>query len=199
MKKIIIASLVGAIILFFWQFFSYAAMNFHKDDQAYTEKDKAIMSFLASQGLEEGGYILPNIPPGSSEEARESYMQTAAGQPWAKLQYHKAMDTGMGMNMTRGFISDFVILILFCWILNQVAILNFRKTLLAALAVGLIVFLNSYYINYIWFKDFDIKAKLMDSVVSWGLVGLWLGLYFTRNKKMPAVERTEVKSYEMAS
>jgi hypothetical protein len=199
MKKIIIASIVGALILFFWQFFSYGVMNFHKADQAYTPKEKAIIAFLQEQGLEEGGYVIPNVPEGSTSAEREAYMKNAEGKPWAKIQYHKAMDTGMGMNMIRGFVSDFAIIYLFCWILGQVTILNFRKTLLAALAIGFIVFLNSYYINYIWFKDFDIKAKLVDSLVSWGLVGLWLGFYMNRRKTIPAVERTDVKAYEMAS
>ena len=38
MKKTVIAALVGGLIIFLWQFLSYALINFHKPAQQYTEK-----------------------------------------------------------------------------------------------------------------------------------------------------------------
>jgi hypothetical protein len=199
MKKMVIASIVGGIIIFLCQFVSYAGANLHKDVQQYTDKEQNILAFLETQGLQEGGYMVPNCPPDVTMEQRESLMAKMDGKPWASIQYHKSLDTSMTMNMVRGLIANFIILFLFCWLLMKIPALNFRTALLASLGIGMIVFLNSYYTNYIWYKNFDIRASLIDAVVSWGLVGIWLGLYLTRKKKEPVAERTDVKSYEMAS
>jgi len=59
MKKAIIGSIVGALIIFIWQFLSFALINFHKPAQEYTDKQEAIMGFLDGQGLKDGGYLFP--------------------------------------------------------------------------------------------------------------------------------------------
>ena len=199
MKKMVIASIVGGIIIFLWQFVSYAGANLHQDVVRYTDKEKNILAYLEAQGLQEGGYMLPNSPPDATSEQQQAIWDSMDGKPWVSIQYHKALDGRMVLNMIRGLITDFIIVFLFCWILLKIPSLNFRTTLLASLGIGMIVFLNSYYANYIWYKSFDIKASLIDAVVSWGLVGVWLGFYLTRKKKDVAGERTDVRSYEMAS
>ena len=174
MKKMVIASIVGGIIIFLWQFVSYAGANLHQDVVRYTDKEKNILAYLEAQGLQEGGYMLPNSPPDATSEQQQAIWDSMDGKPWVSIQYHKALDGRMVLNMIRGLITDFIIVFLFCWILLKIPSLNFRTTLLASLGIGMIVFLNSYYANYIWYKSFDIKASLIDAVVSWGLVGVWL-------------------------
>jgi len=39
-------ALLGGLILFFYQFLSFAGANFHGNAQAYTEKQDTIMAFL---------------------------------------------------------------------------------------------------------------------------------------------------------
>jgi hypothetical protein len=36
---------------------------------------------------------------------------------------------------------------------------------------------------HIWYPMFDIRAYLIDAVVSWGLVGIWLGWWMNRRTK----------------
>ncbi len=180
MKNILIASIVGGILLFLWQFVSWGAANFHEPVQQYTEKQDAIMSFLNSQGLEEGGYIMPSLPKTASQEEWEKMMEETQGKPWASVQYHKAMDHSMGMNITRGLIIDILTVLLLCWIIRQFSLLSFSNIMMASLAAGMIVFFNANYTHYIWYRDADIWIHLMDAVVSWGLVGLWLGWYLPR-------------------
>lgn len=199
MKKMLLASFVGAILIFMWQFLSYAALNLHEPAQRYTEKQDAILEYLGSQGIAEGGYIVPNVPPGASEAQREAYMKQAEGKPWASIQYHNAMDTRMAPNMIRGFIVDMIIVWLFCWMMMKMQVVSFRNVLLSALAVGLIVFMNGHYTGAIWYKFFDTTQHLIDYIVSWGLVGLWLGWYLPRGRSERVVRKDEVRSYEMAS
>ncbi|MGZ5286056.1 MAG: hypothetical protein ACXWB9_02680 [Flavisolibacter sp.] len=182
MKKLLIGSIVGGLIIFIWQFISFAAINFHKPIQQYTDKEEAIMNFLNSQGLEEGGYFLPGMPEGISKEDYEAKMKKVVGKPWASLQYHKELENNMVMNMIRGFLVNVIAVYLFCWLVRRMNRPTFSTIMLSALVLGLIIFLNAPYINYIWFKSHDIWAHLLDYIVSWGLVGAWLGWWLTRGE-----------------
>ena len=57
MKKTIIGVLVGALILFIWQFISWGAVNLHSGMQQYTPKQTEILKYLGDN-LEEGFYYL---------------------------------------------------------------------------------------------------------------------------------------------
>ncbi len=183
MKKSLIAAFVGGLIIFIWQFLSWGLINLHEPAQQYTPKQDAIMNVLTSQGLEEGGYILPMLPKTASTEEMQQFMKDAEGKPWASVQYHKAMKNNMGLNMVRGIVINFITVLLLCWILTRLNAPAFSTILTASLFTGLIVFFNAPYTNFIWYEGFDIWAHLIDAVVSWGLCGLWLGWYLSRRSK----------------
>lgn len=183
MKKTIIAAVVGGIVLFMWQFLSWTILNLHGSSQQYTPKQDSIMQMLKTNLDKEGGYYLPSAPPGTSFEGMEKLAAENVGKPWASIQYHASLEYNMGMNMVRGLIADIFIIWLLCWILAKLATNNFTTTFTATLFVGLIVYLNSSYTGHIWYPMFDIRAYLIDAIVSWGLVGLWLGWWMNRNPK----------------
>lgn len=178
MGKQLIASLVGALIIFIWQFLSWTAINIHGAEATYTPQQDTILAFLG-QHLEEGQYYLPTAPPGSSEEEYRKMMETSIGKPWATISYHPEMEMNMGLNLVRGFAVDFISLLLLTWILLKFADRNFVNTLLASLAVGLIGYLTLPYLNSIWFESSTV-GYLIDTVVQWGAVGLWLGWFLNR-------------------
>jgi len=182
MKKTLIAAFVGGFILFLWQFISWAAADFHQPVQSYTDKQDAIMEFLKTQQLEEGGYIMPSLPKSATTEEWKQMMKENEGKPWASIQYHTTLRNNMGMNMARGFIINVLTVFLFCWIISQFKSASFKTILLASILTGLIIFFNVPYVNFIWYENFDIWAHLADGVVSWGLCGLWLGWWLNRNK-----------------
>jgi len=178
MKKQLIASLVGGIILFVWQFLSWSMLNIHGSEMAYTANQDKILESLA-QNLEEGSYFLPNLPPGSSSAEEQAYMQNSAGKPWATVSYHKAMNMSMGMNMFRAFAVDLVAAFLLTWLLLKFANLDLKTALLSSLAVGGISYLTIPYLNSIWFESNSI-GHIIDAVAQWGLVGVWLGWWLPR-------------------
>ena len=186
MKKTLIGAIVGAIIIFIWQFVSFAATELHRPAQQYTDKEKAILDFLKSQGLQEGGYLLPNLPAGASKEQQEAFMKECDGKPRAVLQYHEKAEynqSAMTMNMVRGLIINIVPMLLFIWILRRMAAPSFGTIVTASLFVGLITFFNQPYVAFISYDTFDIWAFLIDAIVSWGLVGLWLGWWLRRGTR----------------
>lgn len=178
MKKHLIASLVGALILFIWQFLSWSVLNVHGAENAYTPNQDAILEFL-SQNLEEGEYFLPTAPPGAPQEEYQNLMEESIGKPWARISYHAEMEMSMGLNLIRGFVVDFVAVWLLVWILLQFAQLDFKSALITSLMVGAISYLTIPYLNSIWFEG-NTLGYVVDVIVQWGLMGIWLGWYLKK-------------------
>jgi len=178
MKKLIIGGLVGGLILFLWQFLSWSILNVHAANFGYTSNEKAVIDCL-SANLKDGEYYIPGMPPGTSAEDHAKIQENAVGKPWARINYRSSFDVNMGMNMTRGFIVDFLAALFLCWILLKIPNVSFTDILLSSLGVGLIGYLTGPYINHIWFESSSI-GDLIDAVVSWGITGAFLGWWLRR-------------------
>lgn len=198
MKKRLIASIIGGLILFIWQFVSFAAADLHKPAHQYTDKQDAIMNFLNSQGLKEGGYMVPGVPEGTSWSDRDKAMKAAAGKPWMIIQYHDKMDTDMTMNMIRGFLVDIITVFLFCWLIGKMDAPSFGTILASALVAGFIAFLYEPYTNSIWYKWADIWVFFADAIIAWGLAGLWLAWYLRRGMTQGKTATMKEREMELA-
>jgi len=175
MKNRLIAALVAAVILFIWQFLSWAALGLHQAEMQYAPNQDAVMQVL-SENLEPGHYFMPQPAPGASNDEMQAYQSEAAGKPWARVSYYSSMNVNMGMSMIRGFVVDLLSAILLIWILGKMQGLNLQTAVLSSLFVGLIGYLTISYLNSAWFETPSL-GYLIDSVVQWGLVGLWLGWF----------------------
>jgi hypothetical protein len=182
MKKLIIGSLVGGIILFFWQFLSWTVLHLHDSAHQYTPNQDAILQTLNTQLGKDGGYMVPALPADATREQHEAAMESGKGKPWAVITYHQAMNMNMGMNMARGLIIDILIIAFFCSIISRMNALNFTAILISALFTGMIVFLNVPYTYHIWFQTYDLLAYFIDMLAGWGLCGVWLGWWYGRKK-----------------
>lgn len=179
MKKQLIASLVGAAILFIWQFLSWSALPVHYSEYGYTPNQDKILEALNQNLTEPGTYMVPMVPLGTDHEQAQTMMQDRIGKPWARVSYHQSFSIDMGMNMVRGFVVDLLAVFLLVWLLLQFAELSLLKTVQAAVSVGIIGYLTIPYLNSIWFEDNSL-GHLVDALVSWTLVGLWLGWWLPR-------------------
>ncbi|HHS95034.1 MAG TPA: hypothetical protein ENJ45_00470 [Phaeodactylibacter sp.] len=182
MKKQITAALVGGFILFLWQFISWAMLGIHEPSQLHSPNQEAILECLNQNLSEEGTYFMPRLALDAPSEDQEAFYQKQEGKPWAIVSYHKNMQNTMGMNLGRGFLIDFLSVFLLCWILMRMKDLDMKTILLTALAVGIIGYLTINYLNTIWFKNNSIPY-LIDAVLSWGLVGIWLGWFLPRGNR----------------
>ena len=182
MKKTIIGAIVGGIILFVWQFLSWGALNLHQAQYKYTPKQDSIVAYLGTQFSEGGGYMMPTFAPGASEEEIKKQMKDCEGKPWAQVVYHKSMPgmNTMFMNMGKSLVVNIVIIWLLCWLLVKIPSPSFGTIFIGTLGTGLIVFLNVPYTLHIWYESFDLMAYFTDSIVSWGVAGLWLGWWLRR-------------------
>lgn len=176
MKKLLIGALVGALILFIWQFVSW---NFlHNSQLKHTPNQEEIMSLLEGK-LEPGQYMLPRPPLDATKEEGEAMASQYIGKPWMQISYHNNFQMNMGMNMLRGFIIDFVSVFLLCWMFGKFKEIDMKSTVLSSVAVGLIGYFTISYLNSIWFKT-DSIPDLIDAVVPWALIGAWLGWWLKR-------------------
>ena len=180
MKKKLIGAIVGGLLIFVWQSLSHTVLQLHSEQEGYTAKQDTIMNFLSSQLSAEGQYFMPNLPPGSSMDDMNKLGDSNKGKPWAMVTYHQAYNMDMTMALVRTFLVDFAAVLLLCWILFEMGTAGFFTIFLASLFTGLIVFLNSFYMAHIWYQTPGLTADMIDSLVSWGLCGIWLGWWLRR-------------------
>lgn len=182
MKKAAIGAIVGGLILFIWQFLSWSMLNIHGSNMTYTPKQEKILNLLEREGLEEGSYFLPTVSKEASPEEYEQFFKDQVNKPWARIQYNKTFDNAMGMNMFRGLIINILSVFFLCYILVSNPKNNFKLSLTTSLLVGLIGYFTLTYIESIWFETNSLPT-LLDTLVSWGAVGLWLGWFLNRGHK----------------
>ena len=121
MKKLIIGALVGAIILFLWQFLSFSLLGIHESQMSYTPKQDAVLEALAAAELEPGQYFVPRAPSGVSAAEMQALTEKYVGKPWAMITYNASYSDSMGTNLLRGFAIDFVSAFLLAWMLLKFA------------------------------------------------------------------------------
>jgi len=182
MKKMIIGAIVGGLILFAWQFLTWGALNLHDAAQQYTPKQDSILSYLNSQFSEDGSYYMPRTATNATSEEMEKQWKANVGKPWAQVIYHKSMPgmNKMFMNMGRSLLVNIVIIWLLCWLLMKIPSPSFGTVFIGTLGTGIIAFLHGPYIMHIWYGSFDLMVFFADTLISWGVTGLWLGWWLRR-------------------
>lgn len=178
MKKLLIGALVGGTILFFWQFLSWSILGIHDAMQTHTPKQTEVLKYL-DENLDEGFYYLPTLPKGHSNEDMEKLMNDSMGKPWAQIYMHKSLEMSMGSNLGRGFATSLLAVLLLTWVLMKIGKSSFIDILLSCLAIGVMSYLTTSYAVSIWYQTISM-GDLIDAIVSWGLVGAWLGWWLNR-------------------
>jgi hypothetical protein len=87
MKRHLLFSLIGAVIIFVWQFISFAMPNIHKSAMGYTPLQDEILQKFQELGLEEGMYVLGMPDPTTSMAQQQEAMKAYDGKPWALVNW----------------------------------------------------------------------------------------------------------------
>lgn len=190
MKRKLLFSLFGAVIIFAWQFISFAMPNFHNSAARYTPAQDSILQIIEKQGLKEGMYFLGQPDPSLSQAEQQAYLEKLEGKPWAVINYHETNKMSMAMNMIRGFLVCFVISFLLFWLFLQQKNPTLTNRLLLSLSVGIIGFFFVPYTLFIWYKAPDIFAHFADAIVPWVILG-FLGHKMTSLQQDDFVENGE--------
>ena len=179
MKKHIIASIVGGILIFFWQFLSNAALDLHRPAQQYTPKQDTLLAVLRAN-LAEGRYYLPTSPETATNEEEMKTMEQMIGKDWAIIDYHAKYEDTMVMNMVRGLLTNMLIVFLLCWILTRGGPLSFGNIFLSTVFFGFMAFMLFPYTNFIWYQTPGVWQDFVDALVPWAITGAWLGWWLNK-------------------
>lgn len=182
MKKWLVGSLVGAVLLFFWQFISWGVSGLHDDEYKKHPQQEQVMSALSALMKEDGQYMIPRDDPGASNAEREKAMQDMAGKPWAVINYKAVYEVDMVGPMIRGFLVDLVIVLLLISVLGKRTDLSMGSVYIGSLAIGFVGYLWHPYTQHIWFQTPQavITGALLDWIIAYSIVGLWLGFWLKR-------------------
>ncbi|HYJ37011.1 MAG TPA: hypothetical protein VEV87_00280 [Chitinophagaceae bacterium] len=182
MKKWLVGSIVGAILLFLWQFISWSLAGLHDKEFKYVEAQDQLMSTLSSTLKEDGQYMLPQAAPGASNEEKQKLMEQMAGKPYAMINYKAAYKGDMITPMIRSFFVDLVIILLLIFVVGRTTTLSFGSVWMGSLAVGFVGWLWYPYTQNIWFQTpiEVVTGALMDWFIAFSIVGLWLGFWLPR-------------------
>jgi len=181
MKKWLIGSFVGAILVFLWQFLSWNILPTHRGEAKYTPAQNEILNTLSSSLKEDGVYMLPTAPLDASKEEHEKLMKEMENKPWATVIY-RIYKPNLVMQIVRGFLVDWFLVFTLIYILTRGGTPTRIRTLAGSVAVGLFTFLAGPYTMHNWFQTpaEAYTGHLIDAFVTWGLVGIWLGWWLNR-------------------
>ena|ERR1700712_1753593 len=184
MKKLLIGSFVGAILLFGWQAVSWTVIGVHDNSFKYSPNQDSIMSYLEKNLSGEGDYLLPAADPKLSKKEKMKQQEARMTQPWAGINFHQTHEADMPIVMLKGFINCFICALLACLVIRKfdVRYKTFFSLFTAALTFGVISFLFIWYTQHNWFQttwEF-LWGEMIDNLIGWGLVGVWLGWYFKK-------------------
>jgi hypothetical protein len=187
MKRTLIATLVGAIIIFIYQGLSWEALPIHKNSFKYTPAQDSIMSALSGQLKEDGMYFMPLYPPGTAHEDAENMMKANIGKPWAMVSYHAVLDFDMVGDMLTGVLLNLLAVWIIVYILTKAAgvFSTFNSRLWLTILIYMVVALQSTLMEWNWLHSPShyICPAIIDELISALLLGLWLGWYLGRKPK----------------
>ena len=190
MKKFIIASLVGAIIIFVWSALSWMFLPVHTHSMRYTPKQDTILSVLNNSSLETGVYEIPGVDNRNIGMWKDAnYMnemkdmnKKQEGKPFAMIIYGKGGKVMNPCQMITGLVIDLlaVMAAVILLAMSKDKLKTFFMRWWAVMLIGFIVALNSYLLEWNWmqFPWHFIKGEVVDTFMEWGLCGLWLAWYF---------------------
>ena len=186
MKKMLIGTLVGAILVFGWQAVANMTMHHHDANYRTAANDEAVLNALSTNMKDEGQYHVPAININATQEEQQKLMETRKGKPWALVTYHPSFDEDMGSSILRSFVTALLCVAIFIGLLGK-SPGSFLSVLLKGLGIGFFSFMFIWYNQNIWMQTpwSVISGELIDGLVAWGLCGAWLGWWLNRPSNTP--------------
>ena len=191
MKKLLIGSLVGAIILFIWGFFAWALSPLHLHTYSYSPVQDSVLRVLAEGNVETGAYVFPMADnrnakafDGDYQKESQRVMTENSGKPMATVYYLKEGYQMGGLTMLRGFLFNFLAVLAASIILVPAftTLNTFFGRWWLTLVIGLLLNAAGPLLHYNWMGapwPFTVDMVL-DNFLNWGITGLWLAWYFRK-------------------
>ena len=186
MKKVLIGTLVGAILVFGWQAVANMALHYHDANYTAPANDGAVITALSTNIKKEGQYYVPAIDMKASAEERQKFADGMKGKPWAIIEYHPSFDEDMGSSILRSFVTALLCVAIFIGLMGR-SHGPFLSVLLKGLGIGFFSFMFIWYNQNIWMQTpwSVLWGEMIDALVAWTLCGAWLGWWLNRPSNAP--------------
>lgn len=190
MKQLIIGSLVGALILFFWGFLSWTLLPVHFKSYHYTPAQDSVMSLINSSNLESGAYLMPMADNrtgdyyGTYMPAMKKNHEAMKGKPFVSVFYSKEGIDSNPLRMLSGLLINLISVLCASIILFAANARSggFFGRWWIVMLIAAIISLEGQMIGVNWLGvpwHFAI-GLIFDHMVGWALCGAWLSWYYGR-------------------
>lgn len=197
-KKLVIASLVGGIVLFIWSALSWMLLDLQETNLNSFSDEDVIAEAIRSHAPTSGMYILPGYPdhvPGASAEeikmAEDLMKERMLQGPHIFASVRLTGTDSMTPFMIRSFIIDVISVFLVALLIWKVRTISFvgkvAFTVVFALAASAAIHLQ--YWNWWSFSTGYITTSIIDMAIGWFVVGLVLGMVITGKKEYSQADR----------
>jgi small-conductance mechanosensitive channel len=179
-KRILVSSLIGAIVAFAWMWLSWMVMPWHDNVLNKVTDEAAVAQVLLSNAPKAGIYVVPSFIPDrskSSEDIKKDMQQVhekIEKGPFAFVAIQPQGVKGtMFLPMVLAFSLYFIVALIISMILSKIG-QSFGCRATSAVLISLLLGLFSNAPNYIWWhfaSDYTV-LMLIDTVVPWTIAGL---------------------------
>ena len=181
--RILISSLVGAIILFAWQSLSWTVLPVHKYSMKYSPNQEQILDVLSQNLSEEGMYFFPFMDPdNASSEDWQELQSSSAGKPAAMVNYIASYNNNMASSMITGFLLCLIVSIVISLSLSRHDNMGFagRWFRVMGFAVVIMAFGTMTDKNWWFYPMHFLSGEFIDYTVMFALSGVWFAWYLGR-------------------
>ena len=182
--KIIISSLVGAIIVFVFQAMSWMFLGIHATSTQAAANDEQVMTALNANMKESAVYDIPHWDMKGSKEDQEKMAKEMEGKPWARVIFHASHEMSMSTPMIRGFILDLLGMLMVAFIISKSAG-SFGSHFMTAMYMAIYSLCLTVLMDWNWWSTpmSFVSGLIIDSLIIGVLSGLWMGWYWSRGTK----------------
>ncbi len=188
MRKLIIGTLAGGILIFIWSALSWMVLPTHQDTFKYNANQDALMQMLKEQQTADGAYMLPAVDDtkmkhGSSEyqKASKELMDAQTGKPWAILIYGNAMNAMGGGMFACGLLYDLLIALALCLAVSASSGASFMSRFIICLAIGVAFACKGPLSQHNWmgyplhYIMGDVWDSIMEAAIAGAFISWWYG------------------------
>jgi hypothetical protein len=179
MKKIILPSLIAAIVIFIWSFISWTVIGWHMVD-IKSLPDESVIEKMDATIKEPGIYIYPGYPTDESDAAMEEWTKKHLAGPLINFMvyYPQGMEPMDPADFIKGFILNFISAFLAAVLLFMTLAQNPSYWRRVTFVVLLAVFAGFMYPFSEWnWWSFPLGYTLVnvaDGILTWFFAGLVL-------------------------
>lgn len=181
MKRVVIASLVGALICWVYTALSWMVLPVHDGMFKHTEHQDSILSVLSGTLTEPGLYLTPLPPPGSSQSEMMEFDSNMEGKSYAVIHFITNYKQAMVARMVTGFVLIFIALYFVAWVITSApqSFGSFGRRFMVTVAFFAFAMTIRDLIQWNWMDTpgHALTGEFVDMVVMAILVGSWNGKY----------------------